>query len=324
MASVKSLAGKVCIVTGATRGIGKGIALQLGAAGATIYITGRTLKRREGDPVGGSLEETAAEVKEKGGDCIPVQCDHSKDADIKALFDRVSREQDGQLDVLVNNAYSGVQIIAETYKKPFWEQDPKIWDAMNEVGLRNHYICSVYAARLMVARKRGLIVNVSSHGGLTYLFNVAYGVGKAGVDRMAVDCAKELKEHNIAFVSLWPGLTRTERINNLLGEKGFGDGEDVNILEHGFSTGETPEYSGLAIAHLAADPNVMKKTGRVLIGADLGNEYGFVDVDGMRRFSMRELGYALTFATENPIYMKIIPRFIKIPCWVLSLAGSKF
>ncbi|XP_070203108.1 dehydrogenase/reductase SDR family member 1-like [Littorina saxatilis] len=324
MASLKPLAGKVCIVTGATRGIGKGIALQLGAAGATVYITGRTLKKREGDPVGGSLEETASEVKKKGGDCIPVQCDHSKDNDIKALFDRVSRDQDGQLDVLVNNAYSGVQAIANAYKKPFWEQDPGVWDEINVVGLRNHYICSVYAAKLMVPRKRGLIVNVSSAGGLSYLFNVAYGVGKEGCDRMAVDCAIELKKHNVAFVSLWPGAVRTENLIHIINEKGFGEGKDVKILEEAFTSGETPEYAGLAVTHLAADPNVMKKTGRILIAADLGNEYGFVDVDGVRRSSMRELGFALSFTTKSPIFKKIIPSFVRIPCWMLSLAGNKF
>ncbi|XP_076469879.1 dehydrogenase/reductase SDR family member 1-like [Babylonia areolata] len=319
MASVKPLAGKVCIVTGATRGIGKGIALQLGAAGATVYITGRTLKRRGGDQIGGSLEETAAEVAGKGGKCIPLQCDHSKDEDVQRLFDQVAREQDGQLDVLVNNAYSGVQAIADSFKTPFWEQDIGIWDEINNVGLRNHYRCSVLASKLMVPRKQGLIVNVSSVGGLSYLFNVAYGVGKEACDRMAADCAKELKKHEVAFVSLWPGLVTTEMITSLVKEDQF-KGVKFGDLD----SAESPEYAGLAVAHLAADPAVMKKTGRVLITGDLGAEYGFVDVDGTRRYSMRELGFILSYMTGNTIFLSIIPSFFKIPCWILSLSGSKF
>lgn len=324
MSSIKPLAGKVCIVTGATRGIGKGIALQLGAAGATVYITGRTLKKREGDPVGGSLEETAAEVKVRGGECIPVQCDHFKDDDIKKLFEQVAREQEGQLDVLVNNAYSGVKAISDSFKKPFWETDPQIWDDINVVGLRNHYICAVLASRLMVPRKRGLIVNVSSTGGLRYLFNVAYGVGKEACDRMAADCAFELKKHNVAFVSLWPGGVRTENMTHFMNNEGFGEGQEKELLKSVFENGESTEYPGICVARLAADPDIMKKTGRILITADLGNEYGFVDVDGRRRASMREVGFALSFLTHKPVFMQLLPSFLRIPCWMLSLAGNKF
>ncbi|KAK7505388.1 hypothetical protein BaRGS_00003550 [Batillaria attramentaria] len=324
MASVKPLAGKVCLVTGATRGIGKGIALQLGTAGATVYITGRTLNKKGGDPVGGSLAETAAEVTSRGGECIPVQCDHSKDDDVHKLFERIAREQEGQLDVLVNNAYSGVQAIANAYEKPFWEVDPKIWDDINVVGLRNHYVCAVLASRLMVPRKKGLIINVSSAGGLRYTLNVAYGVGKEACDRMAADCAFELRKDNVAFVSLWPGPVRTENVMHLISQGGFGEGDHVKFLKQALEVGESIEYPGICVARLAADPDIMKKTGRILITADLGNEYGFVDIDGERRSSMRELGYTLSFATHNPIYMRFIPRFFKLPCWMLSLAGSKF
>ncbi|KAL8584560.1 hypothetical protein ACOMHN_016879 [Nucella lapillus] len=319
MASLKPLVGKVCIVTGATRGIGKGIALQLGASGAIVYITGRTLKRREGDSVGGSLEETATEVEAKGGKCIPVQCDHSKDEDVKKLFDRVSNDQDGQLDVLVNNAYSAVTTIMNNLKTPFWEQDPGVWDDINNVGLRNHYVCSVLAAKMMVPRKQGLIVNVSSAGGLSYLFNVAYGVGKEACDRMAADCGRELKKHQVAFVSLWPGLVSTEHMANFVQQT-----ELKSMLKSSWSMAETPEYAGRAVAQLAADPGVMKKSGRILLTGDLGAEYGFKDVDGSSRHSMREVGYLLTYLTGNTIFLKVLPSFVKIPCWMLSLAGNKF
>lgn len=320
----KSLAGKVCIVTGASRGIGKGIALQLGTAGATVYITGRTLKKKDDDPVGGSLEETADEVKARGGKCIPIQCDHSKDEDIKNLFDRVSQEQNGQLDVLVNNAYSGVQILAENFGTPFWELDADFWDEINNVGLRNHYICGVFAARLMVPRKQGLIINVSSAGGLSYLFNVAYGIGKEACDRMAVDCAKELRKHNVAFVSLWPGVVQTEMINHFLKSKTYENNREVILMKKAIENGETPEYTGICVARLAADPDIMKKTGRILIAADLGREYGFTDVTGQQTHSLRELGYILSFLTGNAIFLKWIPSFLRIPYWILSLQGNKF
>ncbi|KAJ8302552.1 hypothetical protein KUTeg_018948, partial [Tegillarca granosa] len=200
------LAGKVCIVTGATRGIGKGIALQLGEAGATVYITGRTLTAKPNDPVGGSLKDTAKEIENRGGTCIPVQCDHSKDGDIQKLFDTVKREQNGQLDVLVNNAYAAVNAIAENMGKPFWEQPASMWDTVNNVGLRNHYMCSVEAAKLMVPRKKGLIC-----------------------DRMAADCAFELKKHNVTFISLWPGAVRTENLVHLLDTMGSDEGFNKGV-----------------------------------------------------------------------------------------------
>ena len=203
MACVKCpLAGKVCIVTGATRGIGKGIALQLGEKGAKVYITGRTLEPQKGSKVGGSLRETTEAIKARGGDCIPVQCDHSKDEDIERLFEQVKRENDGQLDILVNNAYGAVNAIYSNMEVKFWDLPVSMWDTVNNVGLRNHYICAVYAARMMVPRRRGLIVNVSSGGGLQYLFNPPYGIGKEACDRMAADCGHELFSSNVAFVSL--------------------------------------------------------------------------------------------------------------------------
>ncbi|KAJ8303067.1 hypothetical protein KUTeg_019463, partial [Tegillarca granosa] len=204
MASKKHvLAGKVCIVTGATRGIGKGIALQLGEAGATI--------------------------ENRGGTCIPVQCDHSKDEDIQKLFEKVKKEQNGQLDVLVNNAFAAVNTLAKYMGTPFWEQPWSIWDTMNNVGLRNHYMCAVEAAKLMVPNKRGLIINVSSRGGLRYVFNVCYGVGKEACDRMAADCAVELKEHNVTFVSLWPDAVKTENMKHLLHSMSDKEGFNVGL-----------------------------------------------------------------------------------------------
>lgn len=187
---IKHLQGKIALVTGATRGIGKGIAIGLGESGATVYITGRTLEPTN-DSLGGSLQETQTAVIEAGGVCIPIQVNHGDDQQICRLFERIEREQNGQLDILVNNVYGGVQAIGEAYGKTFWELEPSFWDATNNVGLRGHYVASIYAARMMTKRKQGIIFTISSWGGMSYIFNVPYGVGKSACDRLAADMAKE-------------------------------------------------------------------------------------------------------------------------------------
>jgi len=160
----------------------------------------------------GSLEATVDEIQQRGGVAIPCVVDHEKPEQVKELFDRINKEQNGQLDVLVNNAYKGVQTIFQGMRQKFYESDPKQWDDINDVGLRNHFVCTAYAARLMVPRKKGLIVNISSPGGQMYLFNVPYGIGKVAVDRMAIDCGIELKKHNVACLSLMLGAVRTEQM----------------------------------------------------------------------------------------------------------------
>ncbi|XP_041376040.1 dehydrogenase/reductase SDR family member 1-like [Gigantopelta aegis] len=321
---MKTLKGKICLVTGATRGIGRGIALQLGEAGATVYITGRTLTTPPDDPVGGSLTDTAAEIEKRGGECIPIQCDHSKDEDVKKLFERVKSEQNGKLDLLVNNAYAAVSAIADHYKVPFWEQPLDIWDTVNNVGLRNTYMCAAHASKLMVPSKQGLIVNISSAGGLVYLFNVAYGVGKEACDRMAADCSVELKKHNVAFVSLWPGPVKTEKLLYNFQINKYGDGsESAHLKEFFLNHGESTEYAGKCIVHLASDPNIMKKSGRILLAADVGDEYGFVDIDGRTPYNMRCISDFLKTMKMNWLAW-ITPRCLKLPLWVLPLMGNKF
>ncbi|XP_033755249.1 dehydrogenase/reductase SDR family member 1-like [Pecten maximus] len=315
-----SLKGKVCVVTGASRGIGKGIALQLGKAGATVYITGRTLKS-SGDVIG-SLTDTAREVEERGGQCIPLQCDHSKDEDITSLFETINKQQDGQLDLLVNNAYSAVKMISENKGKPFWDQPISMWDTVNNVGLRNHYMCAIHAARLMVPRRSGLIVNVSSGGGLRYLFNIPYGVGKEACDRMAADCAVELRRHNVAFVSLWPGPVRTEVINQL-SESGHLVTKEKSGIN--FSEGETTEYAGRAVVNLLSDKNLVStKSGRILLTSDLAYEYGFTDVDGRKPPSIRQLSFLLGQNPKTAWIAKWTPGFLYLPKWLLAQAGNKF
>jgi len=309
---MRGLEGKVCLVTGAARGIGRGIALQLGETGATVYITGRTES---------NLNECAAEIKARGGKPITVKMDHGNDDEVESLFSRIKSEQNGRLDVLVNNAYAGVNTIFTSTGKKFYETEPvATWDAINGVGLRGHYICATLASRIMVEQKEGLIVNVSSIGGLTYLFNCAYGIGKAGCDRMAADLAMELKPKNVTMVSLWPGPVRTEYITeNVLDSTA----QDKNPMKAIFKDGESIEFSGKAIAALAADTNKIKKTGKILQTIDLANEYGFKDIDGEMPADNRCVSKML----ERKGYTGLagwLPDFLKVPMFVMHFASYKF
>jgi dehydrogenase/reductase SDR family protein 1 len=268
----KPLAGKVALVTGASRGVGKGIALGLGEAGATVYVTGRTFTM-SGGLLPGTVDETADAVTKVGGRGVPVVCDHADDAQVSAVFDRIDADN-GRIDILVNNVFAIPD--GPMFDTPFWEQPIRFWDTMHDVGLRSHYVASVFAAKRMVAQKSGLIVNVSSFGGATYAVNVAYGVGKAGVDRLARDMAHELLPHKVACISLWPGIVKTERLV-AMGDKAPFD----------MTRGESAQFSGRAIVALYTDAKVLDKTGKVLVVAELAREYGFTDVDGSQPASLR-------------------------------------
>src|SRR5690242_16032273 len=201
---------RVAIVTGASRGIGRGVAIGLGEAGWTVYLTGRTL--RDGESARpGSITQTAAEVTGAGGHGIPVRSDHSIDAETEAVFHRVIDEQ-GQLDLLVNNATLYTTDVGPREDAPFWELPIETWDLMHAVGLRSHYVASIHAARIMVPQGRGLIVNISSRGAVMYTGNVSYNVVKAAVDMLTLSTAEELQTHHVAVVSLWPRLTRTAAV----------------------------------------------------------------------------------------------------------------
>lgn len=316
---MKHLEGKVTLVTGATRGLGKGIAIGLGEAGATVYITGRSFESSNSENgISGSLVETQLAVEEAGGVCIPVQVDHSDDEQVRLLFDRIQDEQ-GCLDLLVNNAYSGVQALRDNYGKPFWEGELSFWDACNNVGLRSHYVASVFAARMMTQHKQGIICTISSWGGLSYIFGVPYGVGKSACDRLAAEMAVELKPHNVASLAIWPGIVGTEHISQLVAEMGESEVADSqsSAIKEGYNW-ETPLLTGRAIAALAADSTVMRRTGRVQIVAELAQYYGLVDQDGNRPASLRSLRFVLPFAL--PVLRKyswLVPD-IKVP-WPLLL-----
>jgi dehydrogenase/reductase SDR family protein 1 len=274
---VSDLVGQIAVVTGASRGIGKGIALELGAAGATVYLTGRTVEAGS-SPLPGTIGATADEVTKLGGRGIAVACDHGDDAQIIALFERVRAEQ-GRIDILVNNVFTAPSERTILQGGGFWEYPISIWDELIHVGCRSHYVSSHEAVPMMIERKQGLIVNISSFAGVAYAFNLAYGVGKAAVDRMAKDMAWELREHGVTCVSLWPGWVRTER---LLQREAEGKAP--------FSTanGESPRFSGRAVVALATDPERLQRSGQVLVVADLGREYGFTDVDGRQPGTLPE------------------------------------
>jgi len=262
----RPLAGRVAVVTGASRGIGKGCALELGAAGATVYLTGRT-REEGGSALPGSLATTAAEVDAAGGRGLAVVCDHRDDEAVAALFARVRAEQ-GRLDVLVNNAFLIPKEL--TSGRPFWETPISNWDDMIDVGTRSAYVASRFAAPIFVAQRSGLIVNVSSSGATEYAWHVAYGVGKAALDRLTADTARELRPFGVAVVSLWPGLVLTERTSRAR--------EALPSLD--FRGAESQRFTGRAVAALAADPEVLARSGRAWSSRELAEAYGFRDVDG--------------------------------------------
>lgn len=263
------LDGKVAVVAGASRGIGKGIALELGEAGATVYVCGRTLEPWPGaNP--GSLTETVAAIEGASGSAVAVRCDHTVDAEVAALFAQV-RAEAGRLDFVVNSAFNAGEF-GPTIGVPFWELPTDIWRDVVDVGTKSAYLTSAYAAPLMLETGPGLIANVSGRGAERYRYGVAYGVGKAALDKMTRDMAEELRPHDVAVVSLWPNVTRTELLEARGGPqpKSGADTDDINLLE-------TPRFSGRAVLALAADPDRMKRTGQRFWVAQLAMDYDFTD-----------------------------------------------
>lgn len=281
------LKGRVAVVTGASRGAGRGVALELGAAGATVYVTGRSTRARPAESYGrilalsalaappGSIDETAEEVARLGGQGIAVRCDHTREDEVAALFARVQREQ-GRLDLLVNNAWGGHETFDGVFDAPFWEHPLAHWDSMFDRGVRNHLLASRFAAPAMVAQQRGLIVTTSFWDRGKYMRgNLFYDLAKSTMNRLAFGMAEELRPHGVASLALSPGWMRTEFV--LAGHQ---TDEDHWQARPALARTESPRYLGRAVAALAADPKVLDKTGGVHRVADLAREYGFTDVDG--------------------------------------------
>jgi NAD(P)-dependent dehydrogenase (short-subunit alcohol dehydrogenase family) len=248
------MANRVAVVTGASRGIGKGIASELCEAGFTVYITGRTMH----------------EMTYISGKGTALPCDHRDDAQVERAFGLILEEQ-GRIDVLVNNAWGGYENMMEdgefTWQRPFWQQPLWRWDAMFQAGVRAAYAASRAAAPRMVEQRSGLIVNISFWAAQKHVGNVAYGVAKAATDKLTADMAHELQPHNVAVTSLYPGLVRTEKV--------MAAAEWLDL-----SNSESPRFVGRAVVALANDAHIMSKSGGVLVAASLASEYGFTDVDG--------------------------------------------
>ncbi|GAB4122088.1 MAG: SDR family NAD(P)-dependent oxidoreductase [Roseiflexaceae bacterium] len=266
-----ALTGKIALVTGASRGIGKGIAQGLGEAGATVYVTGRTTEEgRAAVTLPGTIHQTAEEVSRLGGIGIAVHCDHTDDDQVAALFERITAER-GHLDILVNNVWGGYEFFndgTEFWKEGgFWTLPLSRWDKSFDAGVRAHYVASVMAAPLMIAQRSGLIVNISFFAAQRNDKGVIYSVAKSADDRMVACMAHELREHQVAVVSLYPGLVRTEGV---MKAADFFD----------LSNSESPQFIGRAVAALAADPQIMAQSGQVLVAAAVAQIYGFSDVDG--------------------------------------------
>lgn len=271
---MSQLTGKVALVAGASRGAGRGIAVALGEAGATVYVTGRTTRTGNAPPDGapGTIEDTAAEVTERGGQGIPVQVDHTDRAQVDALFRRIGDEH-ARLDLLVNAVWGGNEIHSTLgWGKPFWEQPDEAWQHTMQAGAYAYLSTSQYAAKLM--QGPGLIVHVTDGNG-DYGGQIHWDLSHQTINRMALGMSQDGRKKNIAVVVLNPGFMRTERV--LMHLK-----TDEQKKMFGFDRSESTEYIGRAVAALASDPKVMDKTGSLLYVADLAEEYGFTDIDGKR------------------------------------------
>jgi dehydrogenase/reductase SDR family protein 1 len=249
---VTGLNEQVALVTGATRGVGHGVARGLAAAGARVFATGRSV--------------AAANF---GPGVTTLTCDHTDDVAVATVFRQIE-ETAGRLDILVNVAWGGYERMVEdnrfTFTAPFWEQPTWRWDAMMTAGVRAAFVASQHAARMMVKARRGLIVNVSSWAAQKYIASTLYGLSKAATDKMTSDMAHELKAHGVTVVSLYPGLVRTEAVLA------------AGIFD--LSNSESPEFIGRAVAALAADASVLRRSGSVVVAASLAADYGFDDIDG--------------------------------------------
>ena len=271
---MQNLAGKVAMVTGASRGIGKGIALGLGEAGATVYITGRTRVGKPGDQgLEGTIDDTALAVSDIGGTGIALHCDHTDDNQVKEVFDQIEK-MEHRLDILVNSAWGGYEGMFDSHgdyvwEKPFWDQPLELWRLMFAAGVRAKYVASVHAARLMIRNQCGLIVNLSHWAAQKYSGNVCYGISKAATDKLSLDMAADLKPYGVTAISLYPGLVRTERVMRA--------SEFLNL-----SNSESPQFLGRVIAALYIDPDKLENSGQAMVAAELGIRYGVVDIDGKK------------------------------------------
>ncbi len=278
--NIKPLKGKIALVAGATRGAGRGIAVMLGAAGATVYCTGRSVRGSASDiNRDETIDETAEMVTARGGIGIPVRCDHTHEEEVKALFERIAKEQEGRLDLLVNDIWGGENLTH--WGTPFWEQP--LCDAllMQERAIKTHLITSYYGAPLMIKRGEGLIIEITDGSTYNYRGNLYYSLAKISPIHLAEAMAQELSPRGVTALAVTPGFLRSEQMLEHF-DVGEDNWRDAVAKEPHYIESETPYFVGQAIAALAGDPNVSEKAGRALTSWDLSDEYGFSDVDGRR------------------------------------------
>lgn len=318
------------LVTGASRGIGRGIAIELALAGHQVYITGRNQK---------SLNAVQADfqtynTKNSSGSIIPKVCDHSKDVDVDKLFSEIEH-----LDILINNAYSAVDALTEANEMSFHKLPIDFWDTVNHVGLRNHYRCCHHAVKIMLKNENsaqpGFLCNISSIGGANYLFGAAYGVGKEAKDRMMVDMSIDLKKSKlhkpIYCMSLWPGAVLTEKIQENINKRKHDNSKNAQRIRAIFQNGESTRFSGRCLAKILEAKNFQNKkfmnslNGKIVTTSDLGDAFGILDVDNRVVPNMLGLKNILLM-TGNAGLARFIPKFLKIPKWVLALTtyGKRF
>ena len=269
---------RVVLVTGGSRGVGKGTALALGATGATVYVSGRSTSDGQTTALPGNIYTTADEITARGGKGIAVTCDHTDDHQIAALIQQIIDEQ-GRIDILVNNVYQVPDDMLEW--QPFWKRPlDDHWQAMIDLGLRAHYVASYHAAPHMIEQGAGMIVNISSPGARCYLHSVIYGVGKAGKDKMMHDMGKELREYNVAALAIWPGIVKTERLTPAIEADALP--KEYEALKPGM---ESAEYPGRIIDAIAKADNYMDYSGRSWWNSEIGSELDVQDIDGAQPMS---------------------------------------
>jgi len=288
----RPLDGTVALVSGASQGIGQGIAIELGAQGAAVWLTARNAA---------GLEKTADQIRDLGGVAVPRPCDHADDSQVVAVFDELGCETD-RLDVLVNVASPD---FTSMVGQPFWELPLQAITDSLAVGPRANFVTSALVAPMMIEQGGGLIVNISSHGCEDYILSTPYGAAKAAIEKITHDTALELREHNVAVIGLWPGLVLADRILTLATEGPSGShqlfGLDLDICE-------SPRFPGRAVVALFTDPDRMARTGRSFFASRLAREYGFSDVDGHLPPEVRLLVDYLGDGNV-PEYWQMVERF---------------
>ena len=285
---------RVILVTGASRGVGKGVALGIAEKGDTVIITGRSLEKgtsvsQFGLELESSLEVTAEELTKKGVQALPYQLDQNHDEEVKELIKMIGSNY-GRLDVLV---HASCQIHDDLVKPlPFWEKSIDMWSLV-DVGLRSNYVLSYFAAPLMIAQNEGLIVHISSHGARCYMHGPAYGAQKAGMDKMSFDMGSDLEPFNVASISIWSGIVLDEKTELVSAN------QDDTYMEF-LKGGASQKYAGLVINALSKDKDYMKHSGKVLIMQELGQYYNINDVEGKNPKSDREaLGGPVDFESAK-------------------------